>query len=153
MKLGDAEKILQQMEQQYDLKKTVKDSLMDIPAQDTIHLFGRFATPEHFQDGSNDSVTRENATANLSERDFQVITTVGSIRSNFIRLLRTEYPNDQNIINVIDMIGDDITIRATTSKGKEGWLGNLIITSRRIADIATANLKDAGKSVFGLGRK
>jgi len=153
MKLGDAQKILREMEHQYDLKKNVKESLMDLPANDAIRLFGRFATPEEFQEDSNNAVTRENATANLSNTDFKIITTVGSIRSNFIRLFKTDFPDDPHIKQVIDMIGDDIVIRATTSKGKEGWLGNLIITSRKLAEIATANLKDAGKSMFGLGRK
>ena len=152
MKLGDAEKILQQMARDYDIKKTVKDS-MEFPAHDAIALFHKFATPETFADESVDSVTRENATANLSVKDFQIITTVGSIRSNFIRLFKADFPDDKHIKQVIDMIGDDIVIRATTSKGKEGWLGNLIISSKRLAEITTANLKEAGKSMFGLGRK
>jgi hypothetical protein len=147
MKLGDAEKILMEMEKQYDIKKTVKES-MEFPAQDQTGLFFKFATPEHFE--GDESVTRENATGNLSQSDFKIIVATGSIRSNFIRILKNEYPDDKNILTVIDMIGDDITIRATTSKSLTGWLGNLIISSKRVAEVTTGMMKDAGKKMFGL---
>jgi len=150
VKLGDAQKIIQEWENQYETRKAIRDTLVDIPPNDTTHLFHRFATPEQFQSGSTDAVTRENATSNLSEKDFQIIVTTGSIRSNFIRLLKTKYPDDPNINDIIDMIGDDIIIRATTSKGKTGWLGNLIITSRRLADVTMSNIKDQGKKIFGV---
>lgn len=153
MKLGEAEQILQNMEKQYDLKRTVKDTMMELPANDSIRLFGRFATPEEFEDNGNSAVTRENATGNFSERDVNIITTVGSIRSNFIRLFKQEFDKDKHIKEVIDMIGDDIIIRATTSKGRDGWLGNLIITSRKLAEVATADLSTGAKSAFGLRRK
>jgi hypothetical protein len=153
MKLGDAKQILEQMERDYNVNKTVKDSMMDLPDRDSIQLFGKFATPDHFQPDSNDSVTRENATANLSDKDFQIITTVGSIRSNFIRLFKTEFKDDKHIKEIIDMIGDDITIRLATSKGRGGWLGNLIISSKKLAEIATRSLGEAGKSIFNLGKK
>ena len=152
MKLGDAQAILQQMERDYNLNKTVKDSMMDLPDKDSIQLFGKFATPDHFQPDSNDSVTRENSTANLSETDFQIVTTVSSIRSNFIRLFKTDYKDDQHIKEIIDMIGDDITVRLATSKGRGGWLGNLIISSKKLAEIATRSLGEAGRSIFNRGK-
>jgi len=152
MKLGDAREILQQMERDYNINKTVKDSMMDLPDRDSIQLFGKFATPDHFQD-NNDSVTRENSTANLSEKDFAIVTTVGSIRSNFIRLFKVDYKNDKHIKEIIDMIGDDITIRLATSKGRGGWLGNLIISSKKLAEIATRSLGEAGRSIFNVGKK
>lgn len=146
MKLGEADKFLQELERHYDLKKTVKET-MEFPAQDQTQLFSKFATPEHFE--GNESVTRENATANLSENDFQIIVAQGSIRSNFIHMLKEEFSDDKNIIKVVDMIGDDIIIRATTSKGKSGWLGNLIISTKRVAEVTTGMFKDAGKGLFG----
>lgn len=150
MKLGDADKLLRELENQYDIKKTIQQS-MEFPANAPIALFQKFSDPKNFADQSDDPVTRENATSNLSTKDFKIIVAVGSIRSNFIQLLRKKYPEDENINQVIDMIGDDITIRATSSKGKDGWLGNLIITSRRLAEVSTANLKEAGKSMFRRG--
>jgi hypothetical protein len=149
MKLGEADKILQDLEKHYDIKKTIKES-MEFPVQDQTQLFGKFATPEFFE--GNDSVTRENATGNLSSTDFKIIVATGSIRSNFIRMLKKDYPDDANILKIIDMIGDDIIIRATTSKSLTGWLGNLIITSKRLAEITTGMFKDEGKKLFGLRR-
>lgn len=151
MKLGEAQNLLRQLENEYDLKRTVKQS-MELPANAPIALFSRFATPDGFRDGNDDPVTRENATSNLSQTDFEIVVAAGSIRANFIRMLRTEYPDDGNIKKVVDMIGDDVIIRATSSKGKSGWLGNLIITSRRLAEVATASFKDAGKSMFRRGK-
>lgn len=178
MKLGDADKLLQDLERHYDIKKTVKES-MEFPAQDQTQLFHKFATPESFE--ADESVTRENATSNLSEKDFAIITAVGSIRSNFIHFrnsffdyndlvekLKVETDADKKAIlqadiddskkavmwidNFIHMVGDDIIIRATTSKGKKGWLGNLIISSKRFAEISTGAIKEGGKKLFGLGR-
>lgn len=50
----------------------------------------------------------------------------------------------------IDMVGNDITIMATTSKGLTGWLGNLIISSKRLAEVATGSIRQTGKGIFGI---
>lgn len=155
MKLGEAEKFLRELDSQMEMKRTVRESLIDIPPNDVTRLFYNFATPEEFEKGdsvSNESVTRENATSNLSLQDYKIIVTIGSIRSNFIHLLKSEFRDDKNIQKIVDMIGDDIIIRATTSKGLGGWLGNLVITSRKLADVSMANIKEEGKKLFGLRR-
>lgn len=149
-KIGDAERVLRDMESAYDIKKTVKDS-MDFPANQPIQLFNRFATPEHFSNESNnvDVVTRENATGNITPDIYKRVTTQGSIRSTFIFMLREEFKDDANIIKVINMIGSDITTEMTNSKSLTGWLGNLIISSRRIAEVTTGMIKDTGRKLFG----
>lgn len=153
MKLGEAKEILQQMERDYNVNKTIKDSMMNLPDKDMIQLLGKFSTPDHFQPDSNDAVTRENATGDLSDKELAKQMTVGSIRSTFIRLFKKDYPDDQYIKEVIDLIGDDIIIRATNSKSRNGILLNLVVTSKKIAEVATRSLSEAGKSIFSLGKK
>lgn len=148
-KMGDAEKVLRDMESQYDMRKMAKDA-MDFPANQPIQLFNRFATPEHFSQNNDDVVTRENATGNITPSIYSRVTTQGSIRSTFIFMLREEFPNDANIKKVVEMIGSDITTEMTNSKSIQGWLGNLIISSRRIAEVTSGMVAGAGKKVFGL---
>ena len=50
----------------------------------------------------------------------------------------------------VKMVGNDITIMATTSKGLNGWLGNLIISSKRFAEVATGGIKQTSGKIFGL---
>lgn len=173
MKLGQAEDALRELEKQYDLKKLVKET-MEFPIHDTTALFAKFASPDKFE--GEEAVTRENATGNFDPETFKILVVTGSIRSNFIRfkqsflnkdslekgnLSKEEYEaivkDNQKatewVESLINMIGDDILVRATTSKGKEGWLGNLIITSRRLGEVVTQSLKDTGKSMLGLRRR
>lgn len=170
MKLGEAEAALRELEKQFDMRKTAKET-MEFPAHDSTALFARFASPDKFE--GDEAVTRENATGNFDAKTFEILVTTGSIRSNFIHF-RNSFLKEENletgnlsnekiatikkdnkkalewIDSLINMIGDDILIRATTSKGMGGWLGQLIITSRRLGEIVTQNLKETGKSMLGL---
>ena len=150
MKLGEIDKSFQELERYYDIKKTVKDSMIDLPADSNVALFGKFANPEHYEDGSFNAVTREDATGNLTEQEFRIKTAIESIRSNFIRILLSEYPNDKNLQMTVKIIGDDATIIGTNSKSRQGWLGGLIISSKRFAEISTGAIKEAGGKLFGL---
>jgi hypothetical protein len=156
MKPQDVDKALREIEQFADMKRSVKDSLINFPDHDNVQLFGKWSQPEQFLD-NNDAVTRENATANLMERDFKRVVLMESIRSNFIRMFsdfiddKDMKKNDKNILTIIRFIGDDTTIIKTTSKGLKGWFGQLVITSKRIADVATGSMENA-KSAFGWKR-
>lgn len=51
--------------------------------------------------------------------------------------------------SIIESIGSDAVIFASASKGKKGWLGNLIISSKRIGEVFSYGLKDVKKGIFG----
>lgn len=173
----EADKVLTEMQREFETRKATRE-LMEFSAQDQVQLFNKFAQPQNFS--FEEPVTREFATGNFDQKTYGSIVTLGSIRSNFIEFKNTFLnpdsigkplqPRELNpeawkeydaaiadnkkasdwLDSIIRMIGNDITIIATTSKGQGGWLGNLIITSKRIADVATGSIRQEGKKVFGL---
>lgn len=172
MKISDVEKYIDNLKQQMQIQKTVKDT-MRFPSRDLAQLFEKFAEPRELTNGN--IVSRELSTGNFSADIYFRIVTIGSIRSNFkehfldlflsqenldgekIKELskeeKKEYYDIQkarvHVQSLIKMMGNDMTILATASKGKEGWLGNLIISSKRIGEAFVYPLQQAKKSILG----
>jgi hypothetical protein len=173
----DADKFLADMQREFETRKATRET-MDFNAQDQVQLFQKFAQPQSFS--FEEAVTREFATGNFDQKTNDAIVTLGSIRSNFIEFKNTflnpdnitkpiepieknpdawkdyelEIADNNKAIEWVDsfvrMVGNDIIIMATTSKGKGGWLGNLIISSKRSAEVITGSVQNTGKKLFGL---
>ena len=180
LRVQDIEKYVESLKREAEIQKTVKDT-MRFSSESQTQLFEKFAEPEELKDG--DSVSRELPTGNFDADLYTRVTTLLSIRGNFVQFRDTflgkdldkeefktlvdeakdneekkaelkDYKDKQNakiwINSIIKQIGDDVTVIAAASKGKKGWLGNLIITSKRIGEVATMTLKEKGKSIFGM---
>jgi hypothetical protein len=55
----------------------------------------------------------------------------------------------ENMDSVINSIGSAAIIMSAASKGKEGWLGNLIISSKKLAEIITSPIQGVKKGILG----
>lgn len=172
MKIQEVEQYIEQLKKEADVQRTIKDT-MQFSARDLTQLFEKFAEPEAIK-RDEDSVSREINTANFDNETYLIVATMLSIRKDFVQFkkqflnIENIKPEDVNAMDsdqkadyidkqkaliwvdsIIETIGSDAIIFAAASKGREGWLGNLIITSKRIGEVVSVGMKDVKKGMFG----
>lgn len=165
MKPQEVEAYINALKREADVQQSVKQT-MQFPSRDLAQLFEKFAEPVELK--QDEAITREVNTANFSENIFLTVATELSIRKDFQQFKKQflmidpkvkveeldedgkkDYYDKQKaniwIDSMIETIGSDAIIVAASSKGLKGWLGELIISSKRIGEVFTFGMGDKMK--------
>lgn len=172
MKPQDVERYIEDLKREADVQSTIK-STMQFPSRDLAQLFEKFSEPVELK--QDETLTREVNTANFDNNSYLTVATQLSIRKDFQQFKkqflvvekltqeeiaklsenekRDYYDKMKAIIwvdSIVETIGSDAMIVSAASKGRGGWLGELIISSKRIGEVFTVGMKDKVKGgLFG----
>lgn len=164
MKPQEIEAYINTLKREADVQQSIKSS-MTFPSRDLAQLFEKFADPQELS--QDQTITREVNTANFDNDAYLIVATELSIRKDFQQFKKQflnlevktkeeiaamndaekrEYYDKQKAIiwidSIIETIGSDAIIVSAASKGRKGWLGELIISSKRIGEVFTWGVGD-----------